>query len=95
MSETAHLEVANATLTVDGAALQLRIEEGTEGERGVEIGSLLRDAHVTTLDYGFANTAVARSAITFIDGDAGIVRYRGYPIEQLCGGRTSSRSRTC
>ncbi len=86
MSETAHLEVANATLTVDGAALQLQIEEGTEGERGVEIGSLLRDAHVTTLDYGFANTAVARSAITFIDGDAGIVRYRGYPIEQLCEG---------
>ncbi|MGO9178312.1 MAG: citrate synthase [Candidatus Limnocylindrales bacterium] len=84
MSETAHLEVANATLKVDGRELPLRVEEGTEGERGVEIGNLLRDAHVTTLDYGFANTAVARSAITFIDGDAGIVRYRGYPIEQLC-----------
>ncbi len=38
---------------------------------------------MTTLDYGYANTAPTRSAITFLDGDAGILRYRGYPIEQL------------
>ena len=84
MSETAHLEVGEARFAVDGKELLLRVEEGTEHERGVHIGNLLRDAGVTTLDYGFANTAVTRSAITFIDGDAGIVRYRGYPIEQLC-----------
>ena len=84
MSETAHLEVGEARFAVDGKELSLRVEEGTEHERGVHIGNLLRDAGVTTLDYGFANTAVTRSAITFIDGDAGIVRYRGYPIEQLC-----------
>ncbi len=84
MSETAHLQVGQAQLTVDGKTLALPVEEGTEGERGIQIGNLLRDAGVTTLDYGFANTAVTRSAITFIDGDAGIVRYRGYPIEQLC-----------
>ena len=86
MSETAHLEVGEARFAVDGKELSLRVEEGTEHERGVHIGNLLRDAGVTTLDYGFANTAVTRSAITFIDGDAGIVRYRGYPIEQLCEG---------
>ncbi len=84
MSDTANLEVAGAKFAVDGTELSLRVEEGSEGERGVHIGTLLRDAHVTTIDYGFANTAVTRSAITFIDGDAGIVRYRGYPIEQLC-----------
>ncbi len=84
MSETAHLQVGQAQLTVDGKTLTLPVEEGSEGERGIQIGNLLRDAGVTTLDYGFANTAVTRSAITFIDGDAGIVRYRGYPIEQLC-----------
>ena len=84
MSETAHLEVGEARFAVDGKELSLRVEEGTEHERGVHIGNLLKDAGVTTLDYGFANTAVTRSAITFIDGDAGIVRYRGYPIEQLC-----------
>ncbi|MGZ6373100.1 MAG: citrate/2-methylcitrate synthase, partial [Candidatus Limnocylindria bacterium] len=84
MSQTARLEVGDTRFTVDGRELPLEVEEGTEGERAVHIGSLLRDAGVTTLDYGFANTAVTRSAITFIDGDAGIVRYRGYPIEQLC-----------
>ncbi|MDA8203802.1 MAG: citrate synthase [Chloroflexi bacterium] len=86
MSETtAHVAVEPAAkFSVDDRELTLRVEEGTEGERGVHIGNLLKDAHVTTIDYGFANTAVTRSAITFIDGDAGIVRYRGYPIEQLC-----------
>ncbi len=73
-----------ARLIVDDREIELEVEVGSEGERGVHIGRLLHDAGVTTLDYGFANTAVTRSAITYIDGDAGIVRYRGYPIEQLC-----------
>src|SRR5512142_378323 len=84
MGEATQLEVEAAQFEVDDRRLSLRIEEGSEGERGVHVGSLLKDAGVVTLDYGFANTAVTRSAITYIDGDAGIVRYRGYPIEQLC-----------
>jgi citrate synthase len=84
MSETMDLQTGRACLTVGGREVLLPIEEGSEGERGVHIGNLLRDAGLTTLDYGFANTAVTRSAITYIDGDAGIVRYRGYPIEELC-----------
>jgi citrate synthase len=66
--------------TVDAA---FPIESGTEGERAVDISALLKSAGVTTLDYGYANTASTRSAITYLDGDRGILRYRGYPIEQL------------
>jgi citrate synthase len=72
-----------AQLHIGDTVLDLPIEEGTEGQAVVNIASLLKSAHVTTLDYGYANTAPARSAITFLDGDAGILRYRGYPIEQL------------
>ena len=66
--------------TVD---LDFPIETGTEGERAVDISTLLKSGGVTTLDYGYANTAATRSAITYLDGDRGILRYRGYPIEQL------------
>jgi citrate synthase len=66
--------------TVD---LDFPIETGSEGERAVDISSLLKSGGVTTLDYGYANTASTRSAITYLDGDRGILRYRGYPIEQL------------
>ncbi len=57
--------------------------ESTCGTSGLDIRSLLNDAQMTTYDPGFANTASTRSAITFIDGEQGILRYRGYPIEQL------------
>jgi citrate synthase len=67
----------------DTVDLEFPIETGTEGERAVDISSLLKSAGVTTLDYGYANTAATRSAITYLDGDRGILRYRGYPIEQL------------
>ena len=55
----------------------------------------MRDTGLVTVDPGFMNTASCESSITYIDGDAGILRYRGYPIEQLAGTRPSSRSRTC
>jgi len=55
----------------------------TEGESGLNIATLLKDTGRVTLDHGFVNTASCSSAITFIDGEAGILRYRGYPIEQL------------
>ena len=72
-----------AELRLGEQVLALPIEAATEGQAAVNIGALLRDAHVTTLDYGFANTAATRSAITYLDGEAGILRYRGYPIEEL------------
>ncbi len=55
----------------------------TEGNNGYDVSNLLRDTGDTTYDSGLANTAACKSAITYIDGEAGILRYRGYPIEQL------------
>jgi citrate synthase len=59
-----------------------------DGSAGLEIGALLQQTDRVTLDVGFVNTASCTSAITFIDGDAGILRYRGYPIEQLAAQST-------
>src|SRR5512142_2863270 len=66
-----------------GGSLPLSVVDGTEGPSGVDIGRLLKETGYVTLDPGFVNTAACTSAITFIDGDAGVLRYRGYPIEQL------------
>ena len=63
--------------------LELKVVPATEGAPGVEISKLLTTLGVITLDPGFTNTGSTTSAITYIDGDAGILRYRGYPIEQL------------
>jgi citrate synthase len=63
--------------------LDLEIVHATEGADGIALGSLLAKSGYTTFDSGFVNTASTKSAITYIDGDAGILRYRGYPIEQL------------
>jgi citrate synthase len=59
------------------------IVEPTEGSSAIELGKLLNVSGMVTLDNGFGNTAACASEITYIDGDAGILRYRGYPIEQL------------
>jgi citrate synthase len=87
MSATTELDVPQridtAELRLGERVLSLPIEQATEGQSAIDIGSLLKDAHLTTLDYGFANTAATRSAITFLDGENGILRYRGYPIEEL------------
>ena len=72
-----------ATLNYPGGELDLEIVPATEGADGIALGSLLSKTGYTTYDEGFVNTAPTRSAITYIDGDAGILRYRGYPIEQL------------
>lgn len=69
--------------TPDGKELDLPIVEGTEHERGLDISKLLASADLITLDEGYVNTGSTTSAITFLDGDKGILRYRGYPIEQL------------
>ncbi|WP_347349583.1 citrate synthase [Nigerium sp.] len=72
-----------ATFTRDGDSLELPFVEATQGNNGYDISKMLAATGDTTYDVGFANTAVCKSAITFIDGDAGVLRYRGYPIEQL------------
>jgi citrate synthase len=66
-----------------GGTFEAEIRRATEQPAGFEIGSLLASTGLVTYDPGFGNTAAVRSAITYIDGDAGILRYRGYPIEQL------------
>jgi citrate synthase len=66
-----------------GKELALPIVEGTEHERGIDVSKLLSDTKLITLDEGFVNTGSTTSAVTFLDGNKGILRYRGYPIEQL------------
>jgi citrate synthase len=67
----------------DGGELEMAVVPATEGSNGIELGKLLAKTGLVTLDPGFVNTAACASEITYIDGDAGILRYRGYPIEQL------------
>ncbi|CAM3780610.1 citrate synthase [Kibdelosporangium persicum] len=67
----------------DGGELEMAVVPATEGSNGIELGKLLAKTGLVTLDPGFVNTAACSSEITYIDGDAGILRYRGYPIEQL------------
>ncbi|SOC55693.1 citrate synthase [Ornithinimicrobium cerasi] len=63
--------------------LPLKVVPAVEGNNGLDISALMKTTGDTTLDVGFVNTASCQSAITYIDGDAGILRYRGYPIDQL------------
>ena len=72
-----------AALRYPGGELDLEIVHATEGSDGIALGPLLAETGYTTFDQGFVNTASTKSAITYIDGDAGILRYRGYPIDQL------------
>lgn len=72
-----------ATVTVGDRTAELPILTGTEGVPSVDFSTFTKQTGHTSLDYGFVNTAATKSAITYIDGDQGILRYRGYPIEQL------------
>ncbi len=83
MAENSSSGEEHATLKYPGGELDLDIVHATEGADGIELGPLLAKTGYTTFDGGFVNTASTKSAITYIDGDAGILRYRGYPIEQL------------
>jgi len=73
----------NATLTAADRSVSLPLVEGSQGPSCIDIGSLYRETGHFTFDPGFAATAACKSAITFIDGDKGVLLYRGYPIEQL------------
>ncbi|MFC0004079.1 citrate synthase [Micromonospora siamensis] len=66
-----------------GGQLSMPVHSAVEGPAGIGVSKLLKETGMTTYDPGFVNTASCSSAITYIDGDAGILRYRGYPIEQL------------
>ena len=70
-------------LIVDGTSHTFPVVTGTEGERAIDISRLRRDTGLITLDDGFGNTGSCESEITFIDGEQGILRYRGIPIEDL------------
>ena len=72
-----------ATITVDGAQHELPVVPATAGRSSLDVSGLMKSTGYTALDYGFVNTASTKSAITYIDGDAGVLRYRGYPIEEL------------
>src|SRR5688500_10202809 len=72
-----------ATLTIDGKTIDLPVVVGSEGEVGIDISQLRAKTGAITLDPGYGNTGACLSAITFIDGDNGILRYRGIPIEEL------------
>jgi len=72
-----------AKLILDGDEVELPIVIGTEDEKAVDIAKLRNETGFITLDDGYMNTGSTLSAITFLDGEKGILRYRGYPIEQL------------
>jgi citrate synthase len=73
----------NATLSYDGKSTELPVVIGTEQETAVDISQLRAKSGLITLDSGYANTGACQSKITFIDGENGILRYRGYPVEEL------------
>ncbi|MCH8907657.1 MAG: citrate synthase, partial [Candidatus Heimdallarchaeota archaeon] len=73
----------SATLTYNGKKIELPIIIGSEGEVALDISKLRKETGIITLDPGYVNTGSCRSEITFIDGEKGILRYRGYPIEEL------------
>ena len=73
------------TLNYPGGSADFPIVSSTDGDSVIDFSKLNATTGLNSFDIGFVNTASTRSGITFIDGDAGILRYRGYPIEQLAG----------
>jgi len=82
-----------AKLVIDGKTYELPMIVGTEGEKALDISRLRQETGLITLDPGYANTGSCISAITFMDGERGILRYRGYPIEQLAEHSSNHRGR--
>ena len=75
--------MSTAKLEVDGQEIDLPVVIGTDGDIGLDVTKLRKNIGKITLDPAFGNTGSCRSSITYIDGEQGILRYRGYPIEQL------------
>jgi len=74
---------SEAELRIDGKTYTFPVITGSEGERGMDIARLRKETGLVTLDPGLSNTGACGSAITFVDGEKGILRHRGYPIEVL------------
>jgi citrate synthase len=81
MADTAQLKIGDKTY-------DLPVIEGTEGEKAIDISKLRDQSGFVTLDIGYKNTGATKSAITFLDGEVGVLKYRGYPIEQLAENST-------
>ena len=76
------------SIDIDGKVEEYAVIPATQGPSGIDISNLITNTGLTAFDQGFVNTASTKSAITFIDGDKGILRYRGYPIEQLAANKS-------
>jgi citrate synthase len=74
---------STASLTLDGKTYEIPVITGSENEKAIDIQNLRQQTECITLDTGYKNTGATTSNITFLDGETGILRYRGYPIEQL------------
>ncbi len=72
-----------AEIKIDGKSFELPTVVGSENEKAIDISSFRAQSGIITIDPGFKNTGSTKSAITFLDGEKGILRYRGYPIDQL------------
>ena len=75
--------VETAKLTYQGKTYEFPVIEGTLGEKAIDIGSLRKETGLITFDPGFMSTGSCKSSITFLDGEKGILLYRGIPIDQL------------
>src|SRR5659263_337341 len=83
VAESYRPEAAEASVLLGGASHDLPIRRGTLGPDVIDIATLYQDTGHFTYDPGFTSTASCESKITFIDGDKGVLLYRGYPIDQL------------
>ena len=83
MSTEAATRTTDASLRVGDREIELPIVRGTDGDDGIDIGRLRGETGLVTYDPGYGNTGACTSAVTFLDGEEGVLRYRGYPIEQL------------
>jgi len=81
-------ETQKVVIRVGEKEAELPVVKATDGASGIDIKGLMAETGMSTYDQGFVNTASTTSAITYIDGEAGILRYRGYPIEQLAEKKT-------
>ncbi len=88
MTDAADSGAHKATLSFPGGTAEFPIRQSTDGASSIDISTLMKQTGHSTLDYGFVNTAATESAITYIDGEAGILRYRGYAIEELAANST-------
>ena len=83
VNQAAGQEPSTATLSFPGGTAEFPIRDAVDGHSSIDLSTLTRQTGLTAFDYGFVNTASTQSEITYIDGTQGILRYRGYPIEQL------------